>query len=722
MSETSMMHELGNSDQGAVLAVDTGNEREGCGCGPCRPRCLVPLARPSVFSALMALVLVVELAAMNGYIGAITSTLEKEFLLSSSEVGAISIINDLVSLLVVGIFTYFGHSAHRPRVIGTGAVLVGVGTATCALPHFIAGPFSASLALNASEHQLCWESPNTTQPTHTPINRSKYSSLYLFIIGQIIVGVGNAPIIPLAMTYVDDAVEKYKTTAYVAVIYIGTSVGPMMGFLVSSWALSFYVGLGSIPWEQWPAVPPNDPRWIGAWWLGLLVLGVAMVVLALPLFFFPRTLNAPRKTTRKLEVEGLSCNGVELRGVSEAGWSKKGLPVDNLQLEKKVSETEMSLDHHKIKELTSKGSVKTIMGQTKDFMSALLRLGRNLTLVALTLGLSTELAIVSGLSTFGAKFIETQFGVGAGRAAFLTGVAIMPASCAGHLLAGALLRRFRLTAFQCSVFLCVTVLVTLCVYPALIFLGCETPTVVSDSSTMLSCSSRQCVCDDTVIDPVCGVDGLTYLSPCLAGCSRMDRENKTFSDCACIQRVGGNFDIGSTNISSDDEPEGWEAKVSACPAVCTMMIAYIVASSMSLFFMFMGQNPSMIINLRCVEKKDRSFAIGMLTCVIKVIGFFPAPVFFGVVIKSACLLYSSGEGAVEYKDTGSSVCWHYDLPVYRRRFVGLMIGLKSCSLIFFLIVMISLWRKRKEGEQCSEETNEETDERRHSASSEMSSI
>ncbi|XP_038044175.1 solute carrier organic anion transporter family member 2A1-like [Patiria miniata] len=705
------MYKVGENDPGDVPVVV--GERKACGCGPCHPRCLAPLARPAVFSVLMALILIVELAAINGYIGAITSTLEKQFLLSSSEVGAISIINDLVSLLVVGIFTYFGHSAHRPRVVGTGALLVGVGTAICALPHFTTDSSTGSFTTNASQHRVCGESENTTSFGNNAPEKSRYTSLYLFIIGQIVVGVGNAPIIPLAMTYVDDAVEKHKTTAYIAVIYIGTSVGPMVGFLVSSWTLSLYVDLDTIPRDEWPAVPRNDPRWIGAWWLGLLVLGSAMVLLALPLFLFPRRLGTPidePETTKSSDVAGLRCNGVELRGASDRREKEEGFG-DEHKSETKKFETEISRDQDKMEKFESKESSRTLMGQVKDFLSALLRLGRNLTLVALALGLASELAIVSGLTTFGAKYTETQFGVSAGQAALLTGAAILPASCAGHLLAGAFLRRFRLTAFQCSVFLCITVLVTLCIYPVLMFLGCDTPTVVSPKST--SCTSSQCVCDDTVIDPVCGVDGLTYLSPCLAGCVGRDEENKTFSDCSCIQGPGAN------SSSTEDESEAsWEARVSACPLFCTMMVAYIATSSMALFVMFMGQNPSMIINLRCVEEKDRSFAIGMLTCVIKVIGFFPAPVYFGAVIKSTCLLYASSEGAVLYEETANSVCWHYDLLAFRRRFFGLLIGLKSCTLIFFLITMASLWRKRKEEVQ----TEEQTDKRRHSASSETSSI
>ncbi len=35
---------------------------------------------------------------------------------------------------------------------------------------------------------------------------------------------------------------------------------------------------------------PEDPRWIGAWWLGFLVFGAIAIVLATPMMCFPRRL------------------------------------------------------------------------------------------------------------------------------------------------------------------------------------------------------------------------------------------------------------------------------------------------------------------------------------------------------------------------------------------------------------------------------------------------
>lgn len=46
-------------------------------------------------------------------------------------------------------------------------------------------------------------------------------------------------------------------------------------------------------------------------------------------------------------------------------------------------------------------------------------------------------------------------------------------------------------------------------------------TSIEESSLFVSCNA-DCLCSDTEWDPVCGENGLTYVSACLAGC-RMSR-------------------------------------------------------------------------------------------------------------------------------------------------------------------------------------------------------
>ena len=42
----------------------------------------------------------------------------------------------------------------------------------------------------------------------------------------------------------------------------------------------------------------------------------------------------------------------------------------------------------------------------------------------------------------------------------------------------------------------------------------------------LNVCNKDCVCSDSRYEPVCGTDGLTYVTPCFAGCTG-ERHNQT---------------------------------------------------------------------------------------------------------------------------------------------------------------------------------------------------
>ena len=42
-----------------------------------------------------------------------------------------------------------------------------------------------------------------------------------------------------------------------------------------------------------------------------------------------------------------------------------------------------------------------------------------------------------------------------------------------------------------------------------------------------------CECDMNDVQPVCGANGLTYFSPCHAGCTSVGTNNDNYTNCAC---------------------------------------------------------------------------------------------------------------------------------------------------------------------------------------------
>lgn len=63
----------------------------------------------------------------------------------------------------------------------------------------------------------------------------------------------------------------------------------MIGFFLANLCLRLPVNfLSSDP--SYVITDPKDPRFLGAWWLGLIIIGIFIILSSLPLFFFPRQL------------------------------------------------------------------------------------------------------------------------------------------------------------------------------------------------------------------------------------------------------------------------------------------------------------------------------------------------------------------------------------------------------------------------------------------------
>jgi len=73
-------------------------------------------------------------------------------------------------------------------------------------------------------------------------------------------------------------------------------LGPAIGYSLAAVCLRLYIE----PTLE-PLIGQEDPRWLGAWWLGWLVLAAITLVSAILLFMFPKQLPSARK--RRLQLK-----------------------------------------------------------------------------------------------------------------------------------------------------------------------------------------------------------------------------------------------------------------------------------------------------------------------------------------------------------------------------------------------------------------------------------
>ncbi|MEQ2247825.1 hypothetical protein ILYODFUR_013064 [Ilyodon furcidens] len=377
----------------------------------------------------------------------------------------------------------------------------------------------------------------------------------------------------------------------------------------------------------------KDLRWVGAWWLGFLVASSLLFLTALPYLFFPREM--PKEN---------GADDVESR--SDCKPQQQQDPIRELSLVQFL----------------------------KSFPRIALRTLRSPIYLLVVLGQVNLAALLSGLATFMAKFIEKQFSQTISFSNMMIGGVGIPLAVLGIVLGGALMRRFNVSVSGASK-LCSGVIL-LCMFSALpmLFMGCSTKTVAGiypERSSSLSCSS-DCPCPADAFNPICGSNGVEFRSPCHAGClsRQTDGNNKitNFTDCRCINNGSGT------------------ARPGTCGSGCShLLLPFMALLALTSFITSFSQTPSYMMILRTVPAEDKSFAVGVQYMLFRVLAFMPGPVLYGSVIDTTCIMWGEKCG----KKTS---CQYYDLDSFRQRFLGLMVVFVCGALLCFLLTMVVLRR------------------------------
>ncbi|XP_054844842.1 solute carrier organic anion transporter family member 1A2 isoform X2 [Eublepharis macularius] len=600
---------------------------------------------------------------MSGaYMNSMLTQIERRFNIPASLVGVINGSFEMGNLLVIAFVSYLGAKCHRPRLIAVGCAVMALGCFLIGLPHFLMGRYqyenSANLAENSSSFMaVCLA--NHTLATEQPSEECKKqagSLMWVFLlVGNLIRGVGETPITPLGISYVEDFAKSENSPFYIGLLQIATILGPLFGLMLGSHCAQLYVDVGFVDLAD-VTLSLLDARWVGAWWLGVMICAGVNLLVSIPFFFLPRTL--PMEGEENNLDLGTKGNRILLRRESVS------------QANQKMSEI------------------------AKDFIPYLKSLLHNPVYMLFICITVLQFSAYIGMITFMPKYLEQQYGISASDAIFLIAIYNLPIICTGYFLGGFLMKKFKISTYKAAHMGFWSSVAEYLIYFCAYFMVCKNSTVAGltvsyegvdqlsymETSLYAECN-HHCGCSTKVWDPVCGENGIAYVSACLAGCEVINGtgRNTVFGNCTCIPASGFPSGNSSAVLGQCNREE-------ACG---TMLYYYLILSLVCCFIYSTGAMPGYMVLIRSLKPEEKSFGVGLHALAERVFAGIPSPIYFGAMIDTTCLKWGTkrcgGEGA----------CRMYDSDTYRLLYLTVPAVLRGVSYIPCVCILLILRKQSK---------------------------
>ena len=245
------------------------------------------------------------------------------------------------------------------------------------IPHFATGLYGLG---QVNQTMTCQkEDYMSNECTALKMHQSSQLSnyFYVFIIGQLLHGIGGTGLLGVGTVLIDESVKPSKTPFYLSLVYGSIIFGAGVGYMVGGNFLNIYVDFDSL--DEPTNLQPTDPQWIGAWWLGPLLACLGQLLVAIPISLYGDELPTA-KTVRQCRVN--------------QAHQVQGSKAD----------------------LMAVGD-KTLLYYIKIVFILL----QNPCFIFVTLTMTSEAIFLAGCSAFLPKFIENEFRIQASRAAIYAG-------------------------------------------------------------------------------------------------------------------------------------------------------------------------------------------------------------------------------------------------------------------------------------------------------------
>ncbi|TNN00292.1 hypothetical protein fugu_011538 [Takifugu bimaculatus] len=536
-------------------------------------------------------------ALSGSYMKSTITQLERRFDTPTYLIGIIDGSFEIGNLLVIAFVSYFGARLHRPKIIAVGCILMSFGTFLIAMPHFIIGRYKIETSVRSSLNSTknfypCPEiSPVPTDKASIlpPRGCERESSITMWIyvfLGNVLRGIGETPVQPLGISYVDDYAQPENAAFYIGCVQTMSVIGPVFGYLLGSLCAKIYVDFEYVDMGEYSDYHPltTPAGWGRGGWVTSSP-APSRSYRPFQFWFLPKSLPVP------VDKHDLSCTLEQTRFITDSPKLEHKFrqeePPDLQQMAKGVSlGIQMYIVYLCVTILQFNSLIGMVTYKPKYIEQ---HYGQSASTANFLMGeqsfVYTELAFSERFAALGYRTLQNLL-----KDAKLCepdgGVINIPAVALGMFSGGLVMKRYKLGIMGAAKFAFGTSLLGFFLSLFFLAMGCENSKVAGitvsysreegssyrEPSLFSDCNSG-CLCSRWEWDPVCGENGITYASPCLAGC------------------------VSSTG-SGRRQPGNLTATPGRCPGreSCDRIFPYFMALSvLSSFIISLGGTPGFMV-------------------------------------------------------------------------------------------------------------------------------
>ncbi|VDN04112.1 unnamed protein product [Thelazia callipaeda] len=464
--------------------------------------------------------------------------------------------------------------------------------------------------------------------------------LTLIFFGLVVFGIGRTMPWSLGVPMIDDNFSRQKIPTFFAGISFVRILGPVCGLLIGSLCSSFYY-----TFKAPSGLTPKDAGWIGAWWMGYLIVGLLMIGPSIALYFFP--------VSSKL-IEKIKFSPVNAKDEDCFELSKKGV----LSMFDRHQENTQGLSLHE---------------KFKAFYKSYSKILQSKVFTGLLMGRMLDFFAFRGYMIFVPKYLEIQFDIPQYNVYILLASFGVFGFAMGAISGSIFVRYYRLNGRQIAILLFVLSLITNILFLSKAFVGCySTSTAVGINGRLTNynythtCNSN-CACQSSPLYPVCDKSGFVYFSPCHAGCHDvkivdLKIHQLEFSSCECApDKV-----LSKENCKSNCTVKAWIFFILA------MLGAFIAGNCLV---------PGMLLLIRSVPPAHRSIAFGLQGFLVSLFATLPSPLVWGAIVDTTCLVWNY----TCHGTKGACIIYEADLLRQRLHFTYVTFRLLSTLIDLYVI-------------------------------------